>query len=68
MFEKIKITRIDLRQGSEELLDKVVIEIPLTIYNYRDFSSCQPIKTKINVEPKIILSLMAEFQKKIPCF
>ena len=146
MFEKIKITKIYLRQGSEELLDKVVIEIPLTIilnnqelstllcspdklkelaigylvsesfisskadiksvdlnekttvarietnqplskeelnkkriitsgcgrgqtfYNYQDFSGCRPVEAKLNIEPEVILNLMAEFQKKSVVF
>jgi len=146
LFEKIKITKIYLRQGSEELLDKVVIEIPLTIilnnqelstllcspdklkelaigylvsesfisskadiksvdlnekttvarietnqplskeelnkkriitsgcgrgqtfYNYQDFSGCRPVEAKLNIEPEVILNLMAEFQKKSVVF
>ncbi|MBU0502732.1 MAG: formate dehydrogenase accessory sulfurtransferase FdhD [bacterium] len=146
MYKKVKITRIDLRSGCEELEDKVVIETPLTIilnnielstllcspdklkelaighlvsenfisskediksvdlnekttvvrvettnqipeaeldkkriitsgcgrgqtfYNYRDFSGCQPIKSKIELKPEIILRLMDEFQKKSVIF
>jgi FdhD protein len=146
LFEKIKIKRIDLRAGQEELEDKVVSETALTIiindlefatllcspekfkelavghlisesiissakeikevnlnektsiirisldkkinqadlgkkrvvtsgcgrgqtfYNYRDFSGCQPIETKMEVAPKVILDLMNEFQKKSVVF
>ena len=146
MFEQIKITKIDLREGRQELLDQVVIEIPFTIilnnhelstllcspdklkelaighlvsesfisskadlksvdlnektnvirietntpiakdeldkkriitsgcgrgqtfYNYKDFSGCRPVEAKLNIEPKVILNLMAEFQKKSVVF
>lgn len=146
MFEEIKIKRVDLRSGTEDLTDKVVTETPLTIfindqefatllcspdklkelavghliseslissakdikdvslnpktwviriklnrkftpeelekkrvitsgcgkgqtfYNYRDFTGCEPVKSKIEVAPKIILGLMDEFQKKSVIF
>ena len=49
MFEQIKITRIDLREGRQELLDQVVIEIPFTIIlNNHELSTllCSPDKLK----------------------
>jgi FdhD protein len=146
LFEKIKIRRIDMRTGEEEIEDKVVAETALTIilndlefetllcspekfkelavghlisesiisqakeikeinlnektaiirialdkkispedlakkrvvtsgcgrgqtfYNYRDFSGCPPIETKMEADPKVILELMNEFQKKSVIF
>ena len=49
MYKEIKIKRIDLRTGSEELEDKVVIETPLTIVlnNHELFTLlCSPDKLK----------------------
>lgn len=39
-----------------------------TFYNYRDFSNCSPIITSFNLQAKILLNIVSEFQKKSETF
>lgn len=72
--EKTFVLRIKIKQqiDQEELNKKRIITSGCgkgqTFYNYRDFTGCEPIKTKLEIKPRIILGLMDEFQKKSDLF
>jgi len=72
--EKTSVIRIQLNKkiDQEELNKKRVITSGCgkgqTFYNYRDFTGCEPIASSIKVEPKTILELMNEFQKRSVIF
>lgn len=72
--EKTAVVRIEIKQkvNLEELQKRRIITSGCgkgqTFYNYRDFTGCKPIESNLEVNPKTILDLMTEFQKKSVTF